>query len=358
MAVVKQMMGVLPRISPHGAKAVSFALLVNLSLGPARAAEAMTSVNVYDDPSTADLRKAREDSFAQPTESAKKKTLAAIIKTCQARLEKEPNNVALLVWYSASLEQMAGYVTSPGQSAKLCEQAIDLAEQAIKLDPKCEMGYTQKAAAMVRLVNWKRKYKNITKLYISYEQALSLMRTAIELDPSRPRLAAIFSTVVYSVVINDVLNSVTTDNKLALLQDAIDKLNAVPTNYKYYCDVKRRAIPLMLRQADLLGSEKKTDQQLKKIDEAIALGEEMRKETGSCGKFDRGMTLKQLATCYLSKGKFYGAEKKTALEKTNFETVVSLSKEAIKFDARDAAAKQVLSFAQERLAELSGTGNE
>lgn len=331
-------------------------VVANFGFCQAQAAKINSSVqavNVYEDPSTADIRKSREDSFAQSTESAKKKTLAAILKTCQSRLEKEPNNLALLVWYSASLEQMAGYVSSPKQSARLCEQAIDLAEQAIKLDPKCEMGYTQKAAAMVRLVNWKRKYKNITKLYISYEQALSLMRTAIELDPSRPRLAAIFSTVVYSVVINDVLNSITTENKLALLQDAIDKLSAVPSSYKYYCDVKRRAIPLMLRQADLLGSEKKPDQQLKKIDEAIALGEEMRKETGSCGKFDRGMTLKQLATCYLSKGKYYAAEKKTALEKTNYETVVSLSKEAIKFDARDAAAKHVMSFAQEKLSELN-----
>ena len=111
----------------------------------AQGSSTTSQVNVYDDPSTADIRKAREDSFAQPTESAKKKTLAAIVKTCQTRLEKEPNNVALLVWYSASLEQMAGYVTSPGQSAKLCEQAIDLAEQAIKLDSQMRDGLHAKS---------------------------------------------------------------------------------------------------------------------------------------------------------------------------------------------------------------------
>lgn len=311
---------------------------------------AAKSISVYDDPSTADIRKAREDSFAQTTESAKKKTLAVILNTCKSRLEKEPNNIALLVWYSASLEQMAGYVSSPKQSAKLCEQAIDLAEQAIKLDPKCEMVYTQKAAAMVRLVNLQRRYKGITKEYVSYEQALSLMRTAIELDPTRPRLAAIFSTVVHSVIVNDFLNSITTENKLSLLQDAIDRLSQVPSSYKYYCDVKRRAIPLLIQQSELLGAEKKAEQQLAKIDQAMTLGQEMLNETGSCGKFDRGMTLKQLATCYVTKGKFYAVAKKPQEEKKCFETAIDLCHQALKIDSRDAGAKSLLSFAEEKLA--------
>lgn len=326
------------------------------------------SIDVYDDPSIADIRKARSDAFALDTNTAKKKSFQDILNRCEERLQKDPKNLAALVWYSDALEQMAGLSSNPKTIAHLCEQAIEAADKAIALDAKCEMAYTQKALAMLRLVNLDRtlhrpsanllgvyragKRKSITKAYISYEQVISLMRTALELGPERPRLAAIFSSVVYGVVINDHLASIALENKLALLEDAVRRLENVPADYKYICDVKRRVIPLVLLEARLLEKQGKFAEQEAKFRRAVTLGEEMRNEPSSCSSQDRGLALRQLSNAYASEGDYYLLFEKFANGERSYNAALEAGNAAKTLDANNAGAIRCIAYAKAKLAVL------